>query len=120
MAPRNPAAWLHDIVEACRLVREFTAGIDAATFATGDLRRSATERQLIIAAVVQLRNNHPDLASRLGPVTDIVGFRNRIVHGYYDIDPLRVWTVIEDHLPALLANATALLAEQPPPPEIRP
>lgn len=31
----------------------------------------------------------------------IRGFRNRIVHGYFGIDPSIVWTIIEDYLPEL-------------------
>jgi len=40
-----------------------------------------------------------------------VGFRNRIIHGYDAIDHAAVWGVIQSHLPKLLAEIEALLAE---------
>jgi uncharacterized protein with HEPN domain len=41
----------------------------------------------------------------------IVGFRNRIIHGYDSIDDATVWGVIEGHLPALLKQVQNLLGE---------
>lgn len=41
----------------------------------------------------------------------IVGFRNRIIHGYDAIDDATVWGVVEGHLPALLAEVETLLQE---------
>lgn len=41
----------------------------------------------------------------------IVGFRNRIIRGYDAIDHAAVWGVIQGHLPHLLAQIDALLAE---------
>ena len=41
----------------------------------------------------------------------IVGFLNRIIHGYDAIDHAAVWGVIQGHLPRLLAEVETLLAE---------
>ncbi|MGE3797303.1 MAG: DUF86 domain-containing protein [Thermomicrobiales bacterium] len=41
----------------------------------------------------------------------MIAFRNRIAHGYDDISNDVVWTILNDHLPLLIAEATALLPE---------
>jgi uncharacterized protein with HEPN domain len=43
----------------------------------------------------ELKAAYPDI-----PWTDVVGMRNRLIHGYFDIDLDRVWdTVIDDLAP---------------------
>ena len=48
------------------------------------------------------------------PETDwkaISGFRNRLVHGYLDVNMDVVWRVIEDYVPGLKLAAAAMLAD---------
>ena len=47
--PRDPRAWLADIVAACDLLIEFTAGKTFTDYAADPLVRSAVERQFEIA-----------------------------------------------------------------------
>jgi len=37
------------------------------------------------------------------PWQDIIGMRNRLVHGYFDVDSDRVWDTVAVDLPELLA-----------------
>lgn len=41
----------------------------------------------------------------------IGGFRNRLTHGYLDINMNVVWTIIEQYLPDLKIAATAMMQE---------
>ena len=50
-----------------------------------------------------------EVAARIAHLPRIVGFRNRIIHGYDAIDDATVWGVISSHLPALVAEVEALL-----------
>lgn len=122
MQPREPAAYVFDIVSACRRVGEYTAGYTKARFIADPKTRDAVERQLAIAgeAVVRLRNQHRSLAEGLGPIDQIAGFRNVLVHAYFQVDPGEVWNIVENHVPVLLAAAEALLASMPPPPSAEP
>jgi uncharacterized protein with HEPN domain len=43
-----------------------------------------------------LKQRHPEI-----PWRSIAAFRNRLAHGYLDVNPERVWDVIEINLPAL-------------------
>ncbi len=48
------------------------------------------------------------------PVVDwkaISGFRNRLVHGYLNVNMDVVWSVIQDYLPELQRAAEAMLAD---------
>lgn len=41
----------------------------------------------------------------------IAGFRNRIVHGYADVDPSIVWAIVQNEVPPLLEKSESLLEE---------
>ena len=47
----------------------------------------------------EVRNRHPGI-----PWLDIIGMRNRIVHGYDQVDFDILWDVMELHLPPLIAE----------------
>ncbi|MBL7718150.1 MAG: DUF86 domain-containing protein [Flavipsychrobacter sp.] len=47
---------------------------------------------------------HPEIEWRR-----IIGFRNRIVHEYFDIDYSIMWEIIEDYLPELIEKIILLL-----------
>ena len=51
------------------------------------------------------------VAARISHLPRIVGFRNRIIHGYDAIDDATVWGVIGSHLPALVAEVERLLKD---------
>jgi uncharacterized protein with HEPN domain len=64
-------------------------------------------------ALIRLERTDPDTANQITSLRDIIDFRNRIVHGYDDIRNDIVWTILNDHLPLLISEASALLPEFP-------
>jgi uncharacterized protein with HEPN domain len=44
-------------------------------------------------------------------IREIIAFRNLLIRGYAQIDPLRVWRAAEENLPQLRLVLAALLAE---------
>jgi uncharacterized protein with HEPN domain len=56
------------------------------------------------------RTGHPEI-----PWTAIVGMRNRLVHGYFDVDLEIVWRTATESLPPLILTLESLLC--PPPAE---
>jgi uncharacterized protein with HEPN domain len=48
------------------------------------------------------------------PWSQIVGTRNRLVHGYDQIDFDVLWRIIHDELPSLINQLEAVLAEESP------
>jgi len=50
-------------------------------------------------------------ASRITDCRRIIGFRNVLIHGYSIVNHERVWRIVREDLPKLLAEVEALLAE---------
>jgi len=51
------------------------------------------------------RAAHPEI-----PWSDIIGMRNRLVHGYFDVDLDIVWSTVDVHLFPLLVSLDAWIA----------
>ena len=52
-----------------------------------------------------------ELRSQQGvPWSRIIAFRNRLIHGYWSVDLLLVWDVVENDLPLLKDEVHRLLA----------
>lgn len=78
------------------------------------------ERQLLLALVrcievigeaaskvsPEFQNRHKDL-----PWKAMVGMRNRLIHGYFDIDADRVWDTVNNELPPLTEKLETILPE---------
>jgi uncharacterized protein with HEPN domain len=105
--------YLYDLIHELTLVARFTRdGKDAF------LQDERTQYAVMMAyarigeIVKQIPNsvlaNQPQVEWR-----EIKGFRDVLIHRYFDINVLRVWGAVEQ-LSALQAAATALLASLPP------
>ena len=52
----------------------------------------------------------PETRSGTVPWARIIAFRNRLIHGYWSVDFLLLWDVIENELPILKDEVLRLLA----------
>jgi uncharacterized protein with HEPN domain len=104
---------LFDILESCRSIHDWCQYCTFAEYEANRLLRRAVEREFEIAgeALNRLRHTDPIIAARVNQLPRIVGFRNRIIHGYDTIDDATVWGIINRHLPELLAQVETLLQE---------
>ncbi|PWE56920.1 hypothetical protein DEM27_04555 [Metarhizobium album] len=59
---------------------------------------------------VQLIRNHADFVAEHPefPWEAMRGMKNRIAHGYFDIDPQKVWSTAKDDVPDLVDKLHAL------------
>lgn len=106
---------LFDILEAGRAIQEFVQRMTLAEY-LADLRtRSAVERQFEILgeAFVRLRETDAETFVQFPQAPRIIGFRNRLIHGYNAIDQEAVWDVVQRHLPGLLAAIERILPPRP-------
>jgi uncharacterized protein with HEPN domain len=46
------------------------------------------------------------------PWLDIVGMRNRLTHGYFDVDLDLVWTTVQEDLPLLLEQLEMMVVDR--------
>jgi uncharacterized protein with HEPN domain len=108
---RDPRTYLWDALQAVEHVQQFTQDRTLTDYKADVLLRSGVERQLEIAgeALNHLSRADPDLAARIPELTNIVGFRNILAHGYATIDDARVWDVVQRNVPALRALLSRLL-----------
>jgi uncharacterized protein with HEPN domain len=75
--------------------------------------RCAVEREfeIIGEALGRLKREDESLAAKIDQLPKIVGFRNRIIHGYDSIDDASVRGIASDHLPKLADEIELLLKE---------
>jgi uncharacterized protein with HEPN domain len=102
---------LTDIREALEEIKSFTAGIDLTGYESDPLRRAAVERkfEIIGEACNRLSFRDESTFEKITHAPQIIGFRNRIIHGYDAIDHAIVWDVVENKLPLLKAEVDRLL-----------
>lgn len=104
--------WLKDI-QICLLNIETYIGDNKvfADYNDNKLLQDAVERNLITIgeAMNSLTKNVPDIA--ISNARRIVDARNRLTHGYDEIDNTQVWSIIINHLPKLKSEVIDLLNE---------
>ena len=111
---RHENALLLDMLMAAREAQGMARG---ATLS--DFKQSRTLQLAIVKAVeivgeaasrvgADTKQAHPDI-----PWAEIVGMRNRLVHGYFDINLVRVWETVEQDIPRLIVQLEGLVSEEP-------
>jgi len=107
--------YLEHIVESSGDILTFTDGLDKTSF-TSDLR---TQKAVIMSlieigeAASKISANDPEFVSQNPtiPWAQMRGMRNRIAHGYFDIDLEIVWQTVVTAIPDLNQRASLLLKQ---------
>lgn len=104
---------LHDVLEACQAIGRITEGLDFDDYMQNEAVRGGVQWFLCVAgeALNGARQLDPDLPERLPEFHDVVGMRNRLVHGYFTIKDLTVWSTAQESVPALQEKVARLLVE---------
>lgn len=104
---------LHDVLEACQAIARITAGLDFDDYMQNEAVRGGVQWFLCVAgeALSGARQLDPELAERLPELYDVIGMRNRLVHGYFTIKDMTVWTTAQESIPSLQAKVARLLEE---------
>jgi len=71
------------------------------------------ERLFIILgeAVARLHRQYPTTAARVAELRGPIAFRNFLIHVYDQVDPAKVWGIVELHVPPLVTSVEQLLRE---------
>jgi uncharacterized protein with HEPN domain len=103
-----------------RLRHMLDAGREAVRFTQGKTRGDLDGDRVLALALVKLLEIFGEAAARVTaasqqahpdiPWRDIVAMRNRLIHGYFDVDLDRVWDTVTDDLPPLLVKLEVALA----------
>lgn len=108
---RDPEC-LTDIVSSARLILTYVEGVRREQFIRDTrLQDSVIRRIEIIGEAVrrlssEFRERHPSV-----PWRAMTGMRNRMIHGYDDIDMDVVWDTAQDSIPRLLSMIEPLTRE---------
>jgi len=96
------AKLYYDIVNSINLIEEFLGSINLFEEYTVDLKtKSAIERQLGIVGEAIKKIKELDSQELIQYHSDIIGFRNILIHNYDSIDDSIVWSIIKKDLTSL-------------------
>ena len=100
---RDEAAYLFDMLIAAQEAEEFASGLTFQKFTQSRLHQKAILKSIEIVGEAathiteETRLAHPEV-----PWKKIVGMRNRLVHGYFQVDLERVWNTVQLDIPSLI------------------
>jgi uncharacterized protein with HEPN domain len=105
--------YLADAQGSVEAIEEFVRGRSLADMAADKMFRSASyfEFAVIGEAFARMRDTDAATFERFTDCHRIVGFRNRVLHGYGNIQDNVTWQIIQDKLPVLKKELAQLLLE---------
>ncbi|MGJ0391604.1 MAG: HepT-like ribonuclease domain-containing protein [Methylocystis sp.] len=105
---------LDRMLEAARLTTSYVEGMDEAEFLADSRTQQAVAMNLIIIgeAVIRIPQDDPDFLVRHPerPWRQMTGMRNRIAHGYFDVNMRVVWETSQAFVPQLLSRLPEIRA----------
>ena len=116
---RSFIAYLWDVQDRRQQVLAFVGSQTEEEYLDNRLLRAAVERNLEILgeALVQAKHHFPDQIEAIPDYGKVISFRNELAHCYDTLDHRKIWKVLRESLPALLAEVDLLLTQSPPPNE---
>ncbi len=114
MSPRLWPDRVHDILDAIAEIEAFLVGTTLEQFRADPKTQKAVTMD--IAIIGEAARHVPDdivAAAPEIPWSVMRGMRNRIMHGYFDVDVQIVWETSHQDLPPLVEPLRKLLQQQP-------
>ena len=110
--------YVEHMLEAIRLVHSYVQGMSRDTFFADKKTQQAVVLNILIIgeAAAQIANEYPEWANRHPevPWRAMRGMRNRLAHGYFDINLELVWDTVQGSLFDLESQLTRVLNEGSP------
>ena len=103
-APKSQDAYLHDMLEAARLIRSYVAGIVFAAFWHNSEKRDAVALRISVLGEAAHKIDQATETRLPGiPFKSIRGMRNRLAHDYGAVGFRIVWAVTQEEVDPLIA-----------------
>ena len=100
------------MLEAIHLASSYVDGLDELGFLADRRTQQAVILNIVVLgeAATKLANDHPAFVAlhQDVPWQSMKGMRNRMAHGYFDIDLTIVWQTVKSSLPSLAARLAAI------------
>jgi len=101
------------MIDATGSVEQFAAGRKRDDLDTDQMLLFAIVRAIeVIGEAASKVTNETQAASPEVPWASIVGMRNRLIHGYFDIDSDVVWKTVTEEIPDLRRSLKSLVERQ--------
>ncbi|MHC1597099.1 MAG: HepT-like ribonuclease domain-containing protein [Methermicoccaceae archaeon] len=112
MSKRDLRLFLMDILEAIEKIERYTSSLSFEEFAKSEMVIDAVVRNLEIIGEASKRLPE-DVRSKYSdiPWKRVVGFRNIVIHGYFDVDLEIVWVIAKERLVELKPKIERMLEE---------
>lgn len=95
----NPgvAARLGHVLDSIDYIEAFVADITFDEYTASRMHRRAVEREFeIIGEALRVASRlDPTLADRIATLRNIIGLRNRVIHGYERVDDAIIWATVQ-------------------------
>lgn len=105
--------WLEQMAESAELARAYVEGMDREAFFRDKRTQQAVILNLLVLGEIAAKLIESEGAFIAGhpavPWANMKGMRNRIAHGYFELDIGVVWETAQRALPVLTAQLPAVL-----------
>lgn len=109
--------FIDHMLEASRLACSYVADMSREVFLADKRTQQAVVLNLIVIgeAATRISGGHPAFVAQHAeiPWKNMKGMRNRVAHGYFDIDLSIVWDTVHSALPELIVQLDALRTSLP-------
>jgi uncharacterized protein with HEPN domain len=101
--------FLYDIKLSIEKIENYVQNKDIDAYSNDGMLKDAVERNFLIIgeAMNHIIKINPNI--KITSTIEIIGMRNRIVHGYDMVSNVAVWDAIQNHIPILKQEINKLL-----------
>ncbi len=110
---RDSTLFLHDTLNACNHILEFTKDCNSETFIKDEKTSSAVIRKLeIIGEAAKRLPDEIKLKYKDIPWKKMAGMRDNLTHAYFGVDYDLVWQTITNNLPEIIKDVIKILDDR--------
>ena len=106
---------IQHMLDATRLAGSYVEGLSKERFLEDKRTQQAVILNLLVIgeAATRMANDYPEFVARnpMVPWQSMRGMRNRMAHGYFEIDLNVIWDTVQSSLPNLETELRSLLDE---------
>ena len=102
-----------DELDKIRIKHMIDASEEALSFVQGKVRNDLNSNRMLVLSIIKEIEIIGEAASKISKITsqkysdipwqDVIGMRNKLIHGYFEVDLDIVWMTISDDIPRLLS-----------------
>jgi uncharacterized protein with HEPN domain len=101
---------LQHILDAIESIEDYTKNVTQTEFVANSMMFDATLRQLEIIGEASNRLSEKLLQETSEiPWARVIGLRNLVIHEYFGIDDLTIWSIIKTNLPDLKDKVSVII-----------